>query len=56
MVRTQSDTKIVQLLLRVPPAHRGRVLDVIRAISVTPEYVREREDCLRRLGLRPRRV
>ncbi len=56
MVRTQSDIKIVQLLLRVPPAHRARVLDVIRAISVTPDYVREREDCLRRLGLRQRRV
>lgn len=49
---SESDIKIVQLLLRVPPADRARVLDVIRAISVTPGYVREREDCLRRLGLR----
>jgi len=24
---------------------------VIRAISLTPAYVREREDCLRRMGI-----
>jgi len=52
MVLSESDIRIVQLLLRLAPADRTRVLDVIRAISVTPAYVREREDCLRRLGLR----
>ncbi len=52
MVLTESDIRIAQLLLRVPPWQRPRVLDVIRAICVTPAYVREREDCLRRLGLR----
>ncbi|MBV8209789.1 MAG: hypothetical protein JO133_06970 [Burkholderiaceae bacterium] len=49
---SDEDLKIVQLLLRVPPADLPRVLDVIRAISVSPAYIREREDCLQRLGLR----
>jgi len=52
MVLSDADRKIVQLLLRVRPADLPRVLDVIRAISLSPEYLREREDCLRKLGVR----
>ena len=49
---SESDVKILRLLLRVPRSEWARVLDVIRAIRVTPAYVREREDCLRKMGLR----
>jgi hypothetical protein len=52
MVLSKSEIRIGQLLLRVPLSERARVLDVIRAIRLTPAYVQEREDCLRRLGLR----
>jgi len=45
------EIRIIDLLLRVPPEQRALVLDVFRAIITTPAYVREREDCLRRMGI-----
>jgi hypothetical protein len=43
--------RLIPLLLRVPPEERAQVPDLLRAICPTRDYVREREDCLRRMGI-----